>query len=118
MREIAVDGALAFSVGLSVVSIACFNFFGISVTKALSGAARATIDACRTLFIWLVALGLGWEKFLGMQVVGFVVLFAGAGPGGGGGLASAGSGAGGGGGRRGSVRCKRGRAGLGYGGAV
>lgn len=38
-----------------------------SVTKNLSGAARATIDACRTLFIWLFALSRGWERFHFMQ---------------------------------------------------
>ncbi len=47
--------------------------------QALSGAARATIDATRTLFIWLVAMALGWERFLPLQVVGFAVLFAGEG---------------------------------------
>lgn len=77
LREIASNGALAGAVLVSVVSIAFFNFFGISVTKALSGAARATIDATRTLFIWLVAMALGWERFLPLQVVGFAVLFAG-----------------------------------------
>lgn len=39
-----------------------------SVTKNLSGAARATIDACRTLFIWLFALRMGWERFHALQV--------------------------------------------------
>ncbi|KAG2431070.1 hypothetical protein HXX76_009603 [Chlamydomonas incerta] len=76
-REVAAHGPLAASVGVTVVSIGFFNFFGISVTKALSGAARATIDACRTLFVWLVSLWLGWEHFLPLQVVGFAVLFSG-----------------------------------------
>ncbi|KAI8462765.1 MAG: hypothetical protein J3K34DRAFT_527501 [Monoraphidium minutum] len=75
--QVAAHGALAAAVGVSVVSIACFNFFGISVTKSLSGAARATIDACRTLFIWLVCINLGWEQFHALQVVGFVVLICG-----------------------------------------
>ncbi|KAL4418661.1 hypothetical protein ABPG77_003579 [Micractinium sp. CCAP 211/92] len=54
-----------------------FNFFGVSVTKNLSGAARATIDACRTLFIWLFALRMGWERFHMLQVIGFLVLLSG-----------------------------------------
>ncbi|KAL4853473.1 Solute carrier family 35 member F6 [Chlorella vulgaris] len=49
----------------------------VLVTKHLSGAARATIDACRTLFIWLFALRAGWERFHLLQVVGFVVLLSG-----------------------------------------
>ena len=52
----------------SVVSIAFFNFFGLSVTKSLSGAARAAIDACRTILIWLFSVQIGWESFHGLQV--------------------------------------------------
>jgi hypothetical protein len=48
-----------------------------AVTKSLSGASRATIDACRTLFIWLYALHAGWESFHLLQVVGFMVLISG-----------------------------------------
>lgn len=55
-------------------SIAFFNFFGLSVTRNVSATARSTIDTCRTLFIWLVSLYLGWESFAWLQVVGFVVL--------------------------------------------
>ena len=52
----------------SIVSIAFFNFFGLSVTKSLSGAARATIDATRTLLIWLFSIQIGWERFHFLQV--------------------------------------------------
>lgn len=38
------------------------------MTKKLSGASRATIDACRTLFIWLFSLHMGWERFHMLQV--------------------------------------------------
>ena len=76
-REIASNPKLALAVTVGILSIGFFNFFGLSVTKALSGASRATIDACRTLFVWLVALWAGWETFHGLQVVGFVVLFSG-----------------------------------------
>jgi len=40
----------------------------------VSSTSRSTIDTCRTLFIWLVSLGLGWETFKWLQVVGFVLL--------------------------------------------
>ncbi|KAL2164372.1 hypothetical protein VTH06DRAFT_3588 [Thermothelomyces fergusii] len=51
-----------------------FNFFGLSVTRSVSATARSTIDTCRTLFIWMVSLGLGWETFKWLQVVGFALL--------------------------------------------
>ena len=38
------------------------------MTKNLSGAARATIDACRTLFVWAFSLGIGWERFHALEV--------------------------------------------------
>jgi len=58
-------------------SIAFFNFFGLSVTKAISATVRSLIDTCRTLFIWLVSIYLGWEHFRGLQVIGFALLVLG-----------------------------------------
>ncbi|KAF9264855.1 hypothetical protein L218DRAFT_998335 [Marasmius fiardii PR-910] len=59
-------------------SIALFNFFGLSVTRHVSATARSLADTCRTLFIWLISLGLGWEKILFpitlLQVLGFSLL--------------------------------------------
>ena len=51
-----------------------YNFFGLSVTREVSATARAMIDTCRTLFIWIVSLFLGWETFKWLQVVGFAAL--------------------------------------------
>lgn len=61
----------------SVFSIAFFNFFGISVTKYLSATHRTTIDSCRTLFVWIVSMAIGWEDFIPLQLVGFVLLVMG-----------------------------------------
>ncbi|KAI8869614.1 hypothetical protein GQ42DRAFT_156059 [Ramicandelaber brevisporus] len=54
--------------------IAAFNFFGLMVTQNVSATSRSTIDACRTLTIWAISLGLGWEHFSWLQVVGFTLL--------------------------------------------
>ncbi|KAI0480611.1 hypothetical protein GGR56DRAFT_671712 [Xylariaceae sp. FL0804] len=59
---------------LIMISIGGFNFFGLSVTRSVSATARSTIDTCRTLFIWIVSLGLGWETFKWLQVAGFALL--------------------------------------------
>lgn len=60
------------------LSIALFNGFGLSVTRHLSATARSVIDTCRTLAIWIISLGLGWERLLFpislLQVVGFGLL--------------------------------------------
>lgn len=67
LQEIAGSKVLQWSTLGSIASIAFFNFFGISVTKQLSGAGRATIDACRTVFVWMFSLWIGWERFHGLQ---------------------------------------------------
>lgn len=59
---------------LIMISIGGFNFFGLSVTRSVSATSRSTIDTCRTLFIWMVSLGLGWETFKWLQVLGFALL--------------------------------------------
>ena len=60
------------------ISIALFNFFGLSVTRHVSATARSLTDTCRTLSIWVVSLGLGWERFVWpvslLQVGGFGLL--------------------------------------------
>jgi len=60
------------------ISISLFNFFGLSVTRHVSATARSLTDTCRTLAIWIISLGLGWEKFLipisFLQVLGFSLL--------------------------------------------
>jgi hypothetical protein len=44
------------------------------VTRTVSATSRSTIDTCRTLFIWVVSLSLGWESFKWLQVAGFALL--------------------------------------------
>jgi hypothetical protein len=65
--------------GLAIcVSISLFNFFGLSVTRHVSATARSLTDTCRTLAIWIISLGLGWEKIVFpislLQILGFSLL--------------------------------------------
>ena len=65
--------------GLAIcVSISLFNFFGLSVTRHVSATARSLTDTCRTLSIWIISLGLGWEKLVFpislLQILGFSLL--------------------------------------------
>ncbi|KAJ1972745.1 hypothetical protein H4R35_004503 [Dimargaris xerosporica] len=60
-----------------MLSIAFFNWFGLSVTRTISATSRSTIDTCRTLFIWMISVFLGWEFFQPLQVVGFLILIYG-----------------------------------------
>ncbi|KAI5289094.1 hypothetical protein KEM52_000908 [Ascosphaera acerosa] len=65
---------VAASSAAIMLSIGGFNFFGISVTQSVSATSRSTIDTCRTLFIWMISLALGWESFKWLQVAGFAML--------------------------------------------
>ncbi|GAB6019097.1 Chromosome 2 18 [Chamberlinius hualienensis] len=68
---------VCFAMVGSVISIAFFNFAGISVTKEISATTRTVIDSVRTLVVWIVSLGVKWQKFHYLQVVGYVVLVVG-----------------------------------------
>jgi len=67
--------ALAFSG--TVISIAFFNFAGISVTKELSATTRMVLDSIRTLVIWMVSIALSWQQFYALQLLGFCILITG-----------------------------------------
>ena len=73
-REILTNRVIGITSLAIMVSIGGFNFFGLSVTRTISATSRSIIDTCRTLFIWMVSLGLGWESFKWLQVVGFALL--------------------------------------------
>lgn len=70
-------GYLLSAFCLTTISIAFFNFAGISVTQELSATTRMVLDSVRTLIIWAVSLGLGWQKFHFLHVFGFIVLISG-----------------------------------------
>ncbi|KAI0024671.1 hypothetical protein F4780DRAFT_724547 [Xylariomycetidae sp. FL0641] len=74
LRQMTEYKAVLVSSFLIMISIGGFNFFGLSVTRSVSATSRSTIDTCRTLFIWIVSLGLGWETFKWLQVAGFALL--------------------------------------------
>ena len=65
-----------------VLSIAFFNFFGISVTKSLSAAHRMVLDSTRSVVVWIFSLAVAPpngdpQKFSWMQLLGFIILIAG-----------------------------------------
>jgi len=61
----------------TIVSISFFNFFGLSVTKTISATTRMVLDSIRTFVIWGISLGIGWQEFQYLQVIGFVLLLIG-----------------------------------------
>mmetsp|Transcript_27520 Transcript_27520/g.67949 ORF Transcript_27520/g.67949 Transcript_27520/m.67949 type:complete len:398 (+) Transcript_27520:192-1385(+) len=77
LKQIATSHMLMLAVAGNVISIAFFNWFGISVTKSMSATHRMVLDSLRTMVIWAFSLAVGWQSFHILQVVGFVVLLMG-----------------------------------------
>ncbi|XP_077302563.1 transport and golgi organization 9 [Arctopsyche grandis] len=75
--QIGNNGLLIISVVGCIISIAFFNFAGISVTKEMSATTRMVLDSVRTLVIWTVSLAVGWQVFHWPQLVGFTILLLG-----------------------------------------
>lgn len=67
---------LLANVGL-IVSIAFFNFSGLTITQRMSATTRMVLDSVRTIFIWVFSLAIQWQKFEPLQPVGYLVLFIG-----------------------------------------
>lgn len=53
---------------LVIISIAIFNFTGITITKEMSATTRMVIDTVRTLAVWVFSLAFGWQIFHFLQV--------------------------------------------------
>ncbi|EDQ92026.1 uncharacterized protein MONBRDRAFT_14488 [Monosiga brevicollis MX1] len=69
--------AIQLAIAGTIVSIAFFNFSGISVTQEMSATTRMVLDSVRTLTIWVYGMAVGWEDFQYMQVIGFFFLIMG-----------------------------------------
>jgi drug/metabolite transporter (DMT)-like permease len=62
---------------VNVISIAFFNFSGVSVTKELNATTRMVLDSLRTFAIWAYSLIVGWQAFQWLQLLGFAIMFIG-----------------------------------------
>jgi hypothetical protein len=63
----------------NIVSIAFFNYFGVTVTQTMSATTRMVLDSVRTLVIWVFGMlpFIGWETFQYFQAIGFPFLILG-----------------------------------------
>lgn len=75
--QIFTHGLLAGLWILSMISLAIFNWTGISTTKHASSLARSTIDTTRTVCVWVISMLIGWEQFIWVELIGFIILILG-----------------------------------------
>ncbi len=47
------------------------------MTKHINAATRMVLDSLRTMVIWAFSLGMAWESFCYVQVIGFITLLSG-----------------------------------------
>jgi len=71
------SGIITLALVGNVVSIAFFNFTGVTITAKLSATTRMVLDSVRTLIIWIFSLIVGWQSFYWLQIIGFLILLAG-----------------------------------------
>ena len=67
----------------SVLSIAIYNFAGLTVTRKWNASSRIVLDSSRTLFIWISSFALpifrlrDWKHMLGFHILGYFAIVAG-----------------------------------------
>jgi len=76
-KQIDANPLILVALGGTIVSIAFFNFAGISVTKEINATTRMVLDSVRVLAIWAVSLAVGWQDFILLQLLGFAILIFG-----------------------------------------
>lgn len=62
---------------LFIITLCLFNWTSVSTTNVANALARSTIDASRTVVIWIISILVGWETFIWLQLIGFLVLISG-----------------------------------------
>ena len=68
---------LALANVIFIISVAFFNFSGLTITKRKNASTRMVLYSFRTIFIWAFSLAIGWQEFEILQFIGFVILFIG-----------------------------------------
>lgn len=77
LQQIAARPSIVLLMGANALSIAFFNFFGMTVTQTSSAAYRMILDSLRTIVVWLVDLITGGGMFHPLQLLGFALMFSG-----------------------------------------
>lgn len=63
----------------SLISIAFYNYAGLSITKEISSIARMIVEIVCIVTVWSISLMIGWQEFYCLQLIGFIVILVGMG---------------------------------------
>ena len=61
----------------TTVVLVCTTLCGINITRKVSAVFRIVFGSLRSLLVWAVTLILGWQKFLYLQLIGFLIITVG-----------------------------------------
>lgn len=76
-KEMGEKPVILIAIFFLIASIAVFNFAGVSVTKRLAATTRMVLDSVRTIIIWGFSIPLFGDKFIPLQIFGFIFLIFG-----------------------------------------
>ena len=60
-----------------VFNVALYNFASLTVTNEKNATTTVVLDNVRSIIIWAISLGVGWQQFEPFQPVGFIIIFVG-----------------------------------------
>ena len=83
LKQLWASRDLKFFASLYIISIAFFNFSGLSISKYASATSRAVVDTLRTIVVWTFFLTMPFvpesakETFEWAQLIGFIIMIIG-----------------------------------------
>ena len=60
-----------------IISIALFNFTGLTVTREVNATTRVILQNTRNITVWLIGLGIQWQQFNYFQPIGCILIMLG-----------------------------------------
>ncbi len=73
MYQIMNSGTMFGLMLATIFTLCAFNSTSLGVTKHLSSTTRTTVSVVQTAILWAISIMIGWEGFLWMQLIGFLL---------------------------------------------
>ena len=74
LKDIFSDYWLMLILFSSIIVITILYWAGIYTTRYASALARATLDTAKIVIVWIFSISVGWETFLWVEFVGFIIM--------------------------------------------
>ena len=71
------SGLLLFLFCSCIVFVSFYMYGSIAVTKEFSATTRMVLESTRAIIVWMISLGVGWQHFQYLQLIGFCIMTVG-----------------------------------------